>query len=131
MANSDRKRKNLEYLTGKRYIIGIDPCSTHMDCVIIDRNGLQVGKAFKCTYDWKGFNDTFFKKVMMWKDIISSFKNNNPMSVDELIYRTQKNRKEHNKYINSDKIHRFKKKRGVDYTLKDIQNSFMLKAVFF
>lgn len=64
MAKDDRKRANLELVATKKYIIGIDPCSTRMDCVILDRNGLQVGKAFKCKFSWDGFSKEFEERFI-------------------------------------------------------------------
>jgi len=70
-----KRQDNMEYLSDKKFILGIDPCGSRMDCVLMDIYKNVIGKPFSFPVSSKGFNDTFYKKLGKNLNYARSMKN--------------------------------------------------------
>lgn len=62
--NHNNISENRHLVSQKSFIIGVDPSKSRFDCVLLDKQSNRIGKAFRVSNNYKGFHETFPKKLL-------------------------------------------------------------------
>jgi len=52
-----------KFISSKKYVVGVDPCKSRMDCMLFDSFGIPIDKPFSVQTNLKGFSETFLDQV--------------------------------------------------------------------
>ena len=52
-----------KFISSKKYVVGVDPCKSRMDCMLFDSCGMPIGHPFGVPTTRKGFTETFIKHI--------------------------------------------------------------------